>query len=148
MLNMSGRPALNMVDNIVVLGLNIGLNLWFIPEFGIVGSAIAWAISLAVVNLARVAQVRITMGMVPFGSGTAKGVLAGAGALAMTQLARLVVIPPRLGFELGSVVLLVSYVGLILLFGLTQDDRLLLASIKSTFARVRPGGARTVRQVE
>jgi O-antigen/teichoic acid export membrane protein len=147
MLNMSGRVALNMADNIVVLALNIGLNLWLIPELGIVGSAIAWAISLAVVNLVRVAQVRMTMGMLPFGAGMAKGVLAGAGALTVTQLT-LLVIPPRLGFELGLVVLLLSYAGLILLLGLTHDDRLLLASVKSSFARVRAGGARTARQFE
>lgn len=147
MLNMSGRVALNMADNISVLALNIGLNLWLIPEFGIVGSAAAWAISLAVVNLARVAQVRMTMGMLPLSAGTAKGLVAGAGATAIAQLVRLLV-PPRFGFELGLVVLLATYLGLILLLGLTQDDRLLLSSARSAFTRVRQGNARGVQQLE
>jgi O-antigen/teichoic acid export membrane protein len=147
MLNMSGRPALNMADNIVVLGLNLGLNLWLIPEFGIVGSAVAWAISLAVVNLARVAQVRITMGMLPLSAGTAKGLVAGAGATAIAQLVRLLA-PPRFGFELASVMLVLTYLGLILLLGLTQDDRLLLSSARSAFTRRRQGDARGVRQLE
>jgi O-antigen/teichoic acid export membrane protein len=147
MLNMSGRVALNMADNIVVLALNIGLNLWLIPEFGIIGSAVAWATSLAVVNLVRVAQVHMTMRMLPFGAGTAKGLVAGAGALAITQLVRLLV-PPRFGFELGSGTLLLAYVGLILLIGLTHDDRLLLSSARSAFTRGRQGNARGVRQLE
>ncbi|MBE7189593.1 flippase, partial [Jatrophihabitans endophyticus] len=47
-LNMSGRNRLNMIDNIVALALNIGLNLWLIPVDGIRGAAIAWSVSLAV----------------------------------------------------------------------------------------------------
>jgi O-antigen/teichoic acid export membrane protein len=58
MLNMSGRPALNMTDNVTALLLNIGLNLWLIPRYGIFGSAVAWAVALGLVNLARVIQVR------------------------------------------------------------------------------------------
>jgi O-antigen/teichoic acid export membrane protein len=143
MLNMSGRPGLNMVDNIIVLALNFGLNLWLIPEYGIVGSAVAWAIALAVVNFARVAQVRIVLGMLPFGTGTAKGLLAGAGAVGLTQIFRWL-IPSDLEFPLGAGVLLIAYVGLIFLFGLTNDDRLLLSSVRSTFASFRRGRSRNV----
>ena len=51
MLNMSGRPGLSLIDNVVALVLNVGLNVWLIPRHGIVGSAWAWAVSLAVVNV-------------------------------------------------------------------------------------------------
>jgi O-antigen/teichoic acid export membrane protein len=145
MLNMSGRPALNMADNVIVLGLNVGLNLLLIPRYGITGSAVAWAISLAGVNLARVWQVRMALGMLPFGGGTAKGLVAGAGALALAQLV-LVVVPSNLEFALGLAVLLLSYAGLLLLLGLTEDDRLLLSSVRSAFTRSRGGDARKLQR--
>ena len=74
MLNMSGRPGLSMVDNVAVLVANIALNLWLIPRYGILGSAYAWAVSLALVNLVRVLQVRKVLGMYPFDMGEAKAV--------------------------------------------------------------------------
>src|SRR5207248_4573323 len=82
MLNQSGRVALNMVDNVGVLVANIFLNWCLIPRFGIMGSAIAWAISLIALNVARVVQVWTTMHMLPFGKSTAKGLLAAAAAMA------------------------------------------------------------------
>ena len=51
LLNMSGRVALNMADNLAALVLNVLLNLWLIPAYGIVGAAVAWAVSLAAVNV-------------------------------------------------------------------------------------------------
>ena len=94
MLNMSGRPLWNMVDNIAVLVLNILLNLALIPRFGIVGSAVAWAVSLGVVNLARLVQVWWTMRMLPFNAGVARGFLAGAVAFLAALLVRRWLRPP------------------------------------------------------
>src|SRR5207302_140617 len=85
MLNMSGRPGLSLVDNVSVLVANVALNLWLIPRYGIVGSAYAWAISLAAVNIVRVLQVRKVLGVFPFGAGETKAIVAGlaAGAVAV-----------------------------------------------------------------
>src|SRR6266536_3650090 len=57
MLNMSGRPLWSTVENLAVLVLNVLLNLWLIPSRGIAGAAVAWAVALGTVNLARVVQV-------------------------------------------------------------------------------------------
>src|SRR5436305_9037063 len=81
MLNQSGRVALNMVDNVGVLVANVFLNVYLIPRYGILGSAIAWAISLIAVNVARVVQVWTTMHMLPFAVSTAKGLVAAAAAM-------------------------------------------------------------------
>jgi len=128
MLNMSGRPALNMADNVVVLVLNVVLNIWLIPIFGIVGSAGAWAVSLALVNLARVVQVRMIMGMFPFGAGMAKGLLAGAGALVAGAAVRSLV-PQEIALVVGTAVVVLSFVGLNLVLGLTAEDRLILGML-------------------
>jgi O-antigen/teichoic acid export membrane protein len=130
MLLMTGRPKLVMIDNLVVLVLNIGLNLWLIPRYGIVGSAVAWALSLGVVNLVRVAQVWLTMRMLPFDVGVTKGMAAGAAALAAALAARHAVTGPA-SLLVGVMILGMVYVGLVTAFGVTPEDRLVLRTLAS-----------------
>src|SRR5437764_14506426 len=80
MLNMSGRPRYSLFDNVLVLVANIALNIWLIPQHGIVGSAYAWAISLALVNVLRVLQVKKVLDMFPFGVCEAKALVAASAA--------------------------------------------------------------------
>ena len=140
MLNMSGRPVLNMADNIVVLVVNVVLNVVLIPIYGIVGSAIAWAISLALVNIARVLQVRMIMSMWPFGLGVVKGLLAGGASLAAGALVR-VSAPDQVSFPAGLVTVTIVYCGLIVLFGLTDEDRLIFTMIKTRRGATDVGGS-------
>jgi O-antigen/teichoic acid export membrane protein len=125
MLDMSGRPIWSMIDNVTVLIANIVLNLWWIPQYGIVGSAAAWAISLALVNLARVVQVWRLMKMVPFDVGVLKGMVAGSGALVIGLLLNNWLDPP-LEFAAGATALLLVYLGLVILLRITPEDRLVL----------------------
>jgi capsular exopolysaccharide synthesis family protein len=134
MLNMSGRPLWSMVNNIAVLVLNIALNLVLIPRFGLVGAAVAWAISLGLVNLARLAQVWWTMRMLPFNAGVARGFLAGAGAFVAAMVVRQWVEPP-LRLPIGLVAIVVTYLPLVAMQGLSAEDRLVLGALLS---RLRP----------
>jgi len=124
MLNMSGRPALNVIDNVAVLALNIVLNIWLIPMYGILGSAAAWAIALALVNFARVIQVRRTMGMLPFGGGLSKGLAAGGGAFLAGLVVRLYA-PEPLALAVGGAVVILIFFGLNWVFGPTAEDRMI-----------------------
>lgn len=129
MLNQSGRVALNMVDNVGVLVLNVALNLLLIPHYGIVGSAMAWMVSLVAVNVARVWQVRATMGMLPFDSGSAKGLVAALASL-VGALAVAVTAPGRLALWVGAPVTLAVYVGMLVVLGLPPDDHILLQQMR------------------
>lgn len=60
-LNMSGKVALSLIDNVVVLVLNVILNLLLIPKWGIGGAATAWSAALILGNLAKVAQVHAVL---------------------------------------------------------------------------------------
>ncbi len=51
MLLMSGSSLRVMLNNAAALTLNIGLNLWLIPEHGPTGAAVAWAASLLLARL-------------------------------------------------------------------------------------------------
>ena len=136
MLNMSGRPALNVLDNVVALVINILLNLLLIPRYGIVGSAVAWAVSLAIVNLARVAQVWLALRMLPFDAGTLKGLVAALGALVAALPVQDRLQPPA-DLWVGAGVIVVVYLVLLRLQGLTAEDHLVLAGL---LGRRRPPG--------
>ena len=128
MLNMSGRPTVNVLDNTVGLVVNILLNLLLIPRYGIIGSAVAWAVSLVVVNLARVTQVWLALHMLPVDAGVLKGLVAGAGAFVAALLVRDWMQPSMAGL-VGAAAIVVVYLGVLVLQGLTVEDRLILASL-------------------
>jgi O-antigen/teichoic acid export membrane protein len=142
MLNMSGRPALSLYDNVGVLILNVVLNIFLIPRYGIVGAAYAWAIALWVVNIFRVWQVWAVMHMVPFDISELKGlfasVLAGVAGLAARGVAR-----GHVELIVGCVTICVVYFAAVQLFGVSSNDRLLLSAV--TQRRIAPVHAKSAR---
>lgn len=143
-LNMSGRVAINMYDNIAALLLNILLNLWLIPAYGIIGAAIAWAFSLAVVNVARVLQVRALIRAVPVTVGMIKGLGAGLAALAAGLVIRLLLPGWPEQLLVGLPVVVTVYVGVVLALGLSREDIMVLRTLRRGGRRGgagRPGGA-------
>lgn len=52
-----GRTKLNMIDDLIGAITNISLNIFLIPLMGIMGAAIAYAISFAVLNMIKSAQI-------------------------------------------------------------------------------------------
>jgi O-antigen/teichoic acid export membrane protein len=121
--------ALNMWDNLAALVLNVLLNLWLIPAYGIVGAAVAWALSLAVVNAARVVQVKRLIGALPVSAGMAKGLAAGAAALGAGLLVR-ALLPAGFGtLVAGLAAIAVVYLGAVLGLGLSREDRMVLRAL-------------------
>jgi O-antigen/teichoic acid export membrane protein len=141
MLDMSGRPAWSMANNIVALVANVLLNLWWIPEYGIVGSAAAWALSLTLVNLARIVEVWRIMDMLPFDLATLKGVAAGAGATAAGLLVNRWLGMP-LDLLVGVPTLALTYLGLLLALRISAEDRMVL---DMALGRFRPAGGAHAR---
>jgi O-antigen/teichoic acid export membrane protein len=128
-LTMSGRVGLNMVDNVGVLVANVLLNLWLIPAHGAVGAATAWSVSLVVVNLVKLAQVRYVIGVSVAGAGVTKGLLAAIPAAAAGGLVQALVEPWWIAVPLGGVAVLAVYLAALLAFGLSDDDRITLAAL-------------------
>ena len=141
MLVMSGRPALTMANNLCGLLLNIGLNIWLIPRLGLVGAGIAWAASLAFINVARLTQVWFTMKMLPFDKGFVKGAI---GAIA-AAIAALVV--QRAGgnglstLAVGALSIGVVYGGTMFLLGVDSDDRLVWKTLRRRLTGADPSAA-------
>ena len=66
---MGGKSYLNVVNTLLALAVNIGLNLVLLPRIGLVGAAVAWAASIVVDNLAAVAEVWFILSIEPVGPG-------------------------------------------------------------------------------
>lgn len=140
-LNMSGRVAINMVDNVAVLALDIALNLLLIPRLGIVGAAIAWSTSLAVVNLTRVVQVWRFEHVLPWTSGMLRATVAAAAAAAVALLIRENVHERLWSVVLGGVAILVVYLLVVRALGISADDRVVLQSIVRRRRKATAGAA-------
>lgn len=130
LLNMSGRVFVNMADTVASLVLNIALNLWLIPQHGIVGAAIAWSVSLATVNIARVIQVHVLMHVTLAGSGVLRALAAGVPTLAAAGLVMVFVDGWAARIVVGIVVILVAYAASVWAFGLSDDDRVVLKMLR------------------
>ena len=63
---MSGHAMLNLINGLVALGLNIGLNWWLIPQYGALGAAMATGLTLASWSLWRVVEVWFLLRCFPF----------------------------------------------------------------------------------
>jgi O-antigen/teichoic acid export membrane protein len=66
---MGGKSSWNLLNTLLSLALNVGLNLLLIPRMGITGAAIAWTASILFENLAATIQVWLLLRLQPFGRG-------------------------------------------------------------------------------
>jgi O-antigen/teichoic acid export membrane protein len=66
-LSMSGRTSWNLVNTLLALAVNIGVDLLLIPHIGILGAAIGWAAAIVFNNVVPLAQIGLTLRLHPFG---------------------------------------------------------------------------------
>ncbi len=140
-LDMTGHTGVKFINSTLSVGLGIGLNLLLIPPLGVVGAAIAAFGAVSLVNLLRLAEVLWLVGVGPYNATFAKPLVAGAAAaLAAVLIASVLAAQPLLlRAGAGILVLMGGYAGLLLLMGLSDDDRLLLARAANRMRRVRGG---------
>ena len=69
-LNMAGRTSWNLMNVLLSLGTQIGLDVLLIPRLGILGAAIGWAVSIVLANLVPLVQIAVVYGLHPFGRST------------------------------------------------------------------------------
>lgn len=68
---MAGRSSWLLLNKAVAVTVNVGLNLWLVPRYGIEGAAIAWGAAIAIDNLLALVQVRRGLGLRGYDSSTA-----------------------------------------------------------------------------
>jgi O-antigen/teichoic acid export membrane protein len=137
LLTMSGHPTAATVNSAIGLALTIGLNLWLVPRWGLLGAAIAQGAMLATVNLLGLIEVRWLLNLQPYTSTYRKPLLAGALAglvgfgllrfLGSIQIGATMLQWLQLGMV--SLVVVSTYGAALLLQGLEVSDRELLTAV-------------------
>src|SRR6266700_4156096 len=69
-LNTTGRSSWSLANGLLAVTINVSLDLFLIPRYGILGAAIGWAAAIAITNLTPLAQVAVVVRLHPFGRGT------------------------------------------------------------------------------
>jgi O-antigen/teichoic acid export membrane protein len=67
----TGRSSWSLVNGLLAMAINIGVDLALIPRLGITGAAIGWAAAIAITNLIPLVQVAAAERVHPFGRGMA-----------------------------------------------------------------------------
>lgn len=129
-LNMAGHVRLNLANNAAVLALNVGLNLWLIPQWGAEGAAVAWSVSLGSVNLARLVQVRRIVHTWPFGGSTARAIMATLVSAACGFVAGSALDEWFTRLLVGAIVTATAYVALTFAFGLSPEEKALFTTAR------------------
>ncbi|HXG40036.1 MAG TPA: flippase, partial [Candidatus Limnocylindrales bacterium] len=86
-LDMTGHTRVKFVNSTLSVGLSIGLSLLLIPVWGLIGAALAALGSTAIVNLLRVLEVWLLLGVTPYSLAWLKPISAGAVAATVGALA-------------------------------------------------------------
>ena len=88
---MAGRTSWNLATTLLALAVNVGVDLWLIPEHGIVGAAIGWCAAVVASNVVPLALAWFGLGLHPFGTSVGVAVLiTGVGFVAIPIVVALV----------------------------------------------------------
>ncbi len=109
----TGRSSWSLVNGLLAVGVNVGLDLVLIPRYGITGAAIGWAVAIVVTNLMPMAQLASSIHLQPFGRGTLLAAALSVGSfcaipLAIRSVAGEGLAGLALGVAAGSVVMAIG----------------------------------------
>jgi len=145
MLLMTGHQKLSFINSIVAVVVNVVLGIFLTTRYGALGTAIATGLALAIVNLMRLLQVRLLLKIHPYRPDAIKPILAGlistlliGGLLHLLSVANLFIqlFGKKIPIQLSLVpVFLACYVGLLILFKVSPEDKLVLDKLRSKFGR-------------
>jgi O-antigen/teichoic acid export membrane protein len=131
---MGGRSSANLVNTVVALAANLALNFALTPRYGLAGAAVAFAAGILLNNLLPLAQVWRSMGLHPFGRGTAVAAALSAASFGLVGLAvRALAGPTLAGLVAYAVLGCASYAVLLWRF----RDRLEWAALRGILRRRR-----------
>ncbi|CAN5494972.1 polysaccharide biosynthesis C-terminal domain-containing protein [soil metagenome] len=138
LLSMTGRPGINFANSIVAVAAYVVLGLLLVPAYGAIGIALVDALVTGAVNIVRVIQGKLLIGIHPFGRSFMKPVVATGAASAVVLL---------LGFAFGEQPALEAFAmaagGLVYLvvlwrMGIDAEERHVYERIKKRILRRSP----------
>ncbi len=139
-ISMTGRPVINFVNSIISVALYVLIGIWVVPRHGIVGMACVHAALTSVVNIVRVVEAKLIVGIQPFGRSFFKPVLAtAAGSIVVAVIA--VLTPSNLWTDIFSVVVgAFAYLAVLKVLGIDEEERYVLDRIRKRALKGRKKG--------
>jgi len=145
MLLMTGHTKISFLNSLTAVVVNVVVAFILTPQYGAMGVAIATGLATCVVNIMRLLQVCILLKMQPYSWNMLKPIGAGAisaaltgGLLYLLSLAHLAIqiYKFHVSFELTLVpVFIAIYFGLLALFGVSPEDKIVLDALRRKFRR-------------
>jgi O-antigen/teichoic acid export membrane protein len=129
LLIMTGYERLQLVNNTVAAVLNLVLNITLIQLYGIIGAAVATAVSLAVLNLLRLVQVWYLLGIQPYSRQYWKGSTAVTGAVVVLLIGTMLPVSGLIRIVIAGSTAIYVFLMLIWLIGIDSVDKVLIKSI-------------------
>ncbi len=129
-LSMTGRPGVNFINSIVAVGVYAALGAMVVPEHGAVGMAWVDAGVTAAVNLVRVLEAKVLVGVQPFGKSMLKPI--GATVVGAAVLLAWRLVPGEsIAIQIaGIVVAAAAYLGVLAVLGIDPEERAVWNRIK------------------
>jgi O-antigen/teichoic acid export membrane protein len=121
----TGYPQVNLYNALAALVVNIGLNMILIPQFGITGAALATLISLLIIAVARIAEIRLLNRLTLVSFKYLKPIIAGIVTTIVILFIRPFIMEYHTLITLGCaiIVIILVYFGLLWIQHFDQDDR-------------------------
>ncbi|MDP9224558.1 MAG: oligosaccharide flippase family protein [Actinomycetota bacterium] len=142
-ISMTGKPGINFINSAIAVALYVGVGVWAAPRYGAIGVAWVDAAVTAVINVARVAEARILVGIHPFGRSLLKPVAATA-VMAIILAGGRIVGGSQPLIQAGGLILgAVAYVLVLQRLGMSQEEMYVWQRLRSRVAAVRRRGPRT-----
>ncbi len=134
MIMMSGRTVLTFINTLLLFSSELILCFLLIPKYGILGAAVAIAVSISLVNIIRLLEVYLFLKMHPYKLYFFKPLIAGGISLVSLYFFAPFVSGISIQFIYviaGALFFLIIYVACISLLGIDDEDRLILNKIKT-----------------
>lgn len=135
-LEMSGRPKVELLNTTATLVLILVLNYLLIPVYGITGAAVSYSVTIALVNLARVIELFVFEKIHPFKFSYLKPVVAGVTAFAIIfWIKNIVVVPMYWEMVVGAICFIMLFISLVWILKLDSEDRYILRTLTDKYMK-------------
>jgi O-antigen/teichoic acid export membrane protein len=144
-LDMTGHTGLKVVNVTIAVAAGIALNVALVPALGLIGAALALLTVTTLANILPLTEVMLMIRVSPYSAAFLKPIMAGGLALVVGLGTRLL-----LGGDgevatamIGIAVLFATYVAMLLILGIDEDDRLVWRTARRRLTRAGRGSAAT-----
>jgi O-antigen/teichoic acid export membrane protein len=139
-LMMTGKSVINFLNSLVLLIMIVILNLFLIPEYGIVGAALSTLLSFLFINIVRLIEVYLILRIHPYRINFFKSVIAGTLSLYILYLVSKYSSgfnKPLVLMTVGSSVFLGIYFLITYLLGIEEEEKAIINNLKDKIYSLR-----------